>query len=98
MSFDIFPVMQTTLRIDDDLYREAKAEAARQGTTLTRFLEEGLRLRLQGEAIQKPKPYSFPVFSSGVADSRTWEELKLMAEKDELIHYREKLGLQDDSP
>jgi hypothetical protein len=39
--------MQTTLRIDDDLYREAKAEAARQGITLTRFLQEGLRLRLQ---------------------------------------------------
>ena len=39
--------MQTTLRIDDELYREAKAEAARQGVTLTRFLEEGMRLRLQ---------------------------------------------------
>jgi hypothetical protein len=39
--------MQTTLRIDDALHREAKAEAARQGVTLTRFLEDGLRLRLQ---------------------------------------------------
>jgi uncharacterized protein (DUF433 family) len=39
--------MQTTLRIDDELYREAKAEAAREGVTLTRFLEDGLRLRLQ---------------------------------------------------
>ena len=39
--------MQTTLRIDDHLYLDAKAEAAREGVTLTRFLEEGIRLRLE---------------------------------------------------
>jgi hypothetical protein len=89
--------MQTTLRIDDKLFREAKAEAARQGTTLTRFLEEGLRLRLQGKAIQEPKPYLFPVFSTGITDSRTCEEIKQIAENDELIYYRDKLGLQEDS-
>ena len=38
--------MQTTLRIDDKTYREAKAEAARQGMTLTRFIEESLRQSL----------------------------------------------------
>jgi hypothetical protein len=35
--------MQTTLRIDDETYREAKAEAARRGLTLTRFIEDALR-------------------------------------------------------
>lgn len=35
--------MQTTLRINDALYREAKAEAARLGITLTRFIEDALR-------------------------------------------------------
>jgi antitoxin component of RelBE/YafQ-DinJ toxin-antitoxin module len=35
--------MQTTLRIDDAIYREAKAEAARLGITLTHFIEEALR-------------------------------------------------------
>jgi antitoxin component of RelBE/YafQ-DinJ toxin-antitoxin module len=35
--------VQTTLRIDDAIYREAKAEAARLGMTLTRFIEEALR-------------------------------------------------------
>ena len=35
--------MQTTLRIDDAIYREAKAEAARLGITLTAFIEEALR-------------------------------------------------------
>lgn len=39
--------MQTTLRIDDAIYREAKAEAAREGITLTRFIEEALRLRIE---------------------------------------------------
>lgn len=38
--------MQTTLRIDDTTYREAKAEAARRGVTLTRFIEEALRERI----------------------------------------------------
>jgi len=38
--------MQTTLRIDDETYREAKAEAARRGVTLTRFIEEALRQRI----------------------------------------------------
>ena len=34
--------MQTTLRIDDDIFREAKAEAARAGVTLTKFIEDAL--------------------------------------------------------
>ena len=34
--------MQTTLRIDDKIYREAKAEAARQGRTITQFIEDAL--------------------------------------------------------
>jgi len=39
--------MKTTLDIRDDLLRRAKAEAARQGKTLTRMIEEGLALRLR---------------------------------------------------
>jgi hypothetical protein len=42
--------MQTTLRIDDTIYREAKAEAAREGMTLTRFIEEALSQRLRQPA------------------------------------------------
>ena len=38
--------MQTTLRIDDATYRAAKAEAARLGITITRFIEDSLRQRL----------------------------------------------------
>jgi antitoxin component of RelBE/YafQ-DinJ toxin-antitoxin module len=35
--------MQTTLRIDDSIYREAKADAANRGITLTRYIEEALK-------------------------------------------------------
>jgi hypothetical protein len=38
--------MQTTLRINDAVYRDAKAEAARRGITLTRFIEDALRERI----------------------------------------------------
>jgi len=38
--------MQTTLRIDDEIYREAKAEAARAGMTLTRYIQEALKAYL----------------------------------------------------
>jgi hypothetical protein len=35
--------MQTTLRLDDELYRRAKAAAAERGTSLTRLVEEAIR-------------------------------------------------------
>jgi len=38
--------MQTALWIDDDIYRESKAEAARRGLTLARFIEDALRAQL----------------------------------------------------
>ena len=49
--------MQTTLRIDDATYRKSKAEAARCGMTITRFLEEALRQKIdssRGEAHSPP--------------------------------------------
>ncbi len=38
--------MKTTLDIDDVLLRNAKVLAAQQGSSLTRLIEDGLRLRL----------------------------------------------------
>ena len=38
--------MRTTLRLDDELYRQAKARAATLGMSLTKFLEEAIRERL----------------------------------------------------
>jgi hypothetical protein len=42
--------MQTTLRLDDELFRKAKAEAAAQGISLTRFVEEAVREHLDKPA------------------------------------------------
>lgn len=42
--------MQTTLRLDDELYRRAKAAAAEQGMSLTRLVEEAIRERLNRPA------------------------------------------------
>lgn len=47
--------MKTTLDLNDDLVLEAKALAARRRTSLTRLVEEGLRLRLS--AARQPAPH-----------------------------------------
>jgi len=39
--------MKTTIEVPDDLYRQAKAEAALRGRKLKDLIEEGLRLVLE---------------------------------------------------
>jgi len=41
--------MKTTLDIDDELLARAKALSARERKSVTRLIEEGLRLRLRGQ-------------------------------------------------
>lgn len=67
--------MQTTLRIDENLYREAKAEAARAGVSLTRFLEECLRSRLETGVSQSGAPHGFRTYAGEKADPLTWDEI-----------------------
>ena len=38
--------MKTTLNLNDQVLRQAKGRAARDGITLTRFVEDALRARL----------------------------------------------------
>jgi hypothetical protein len=84
--------MQTTLRIDDQLYRAAKAEAAREGVTLTRFLEEGLRLRLrQASAETAPTP-SFRVYEPRTACLLSDQEIQRIAAESQEEHDMAKLG------
>jgi Ribbon-helix-helix protein, copG family len=40
--------MRTTVRLDEGLLRQVKAEAARRGETVTALIERGLRLILSG--------------------------------------------------
>jgi hypothetical protein len=39
--------MRTTIRLDDDLYREVKAQAALEGRTVGEVIEDALRFRRQ---------------------------------------------------
>lgn len=43
--------MQTTLRLDDEIYRRAKAQAAAQGISLTKLVEKAVQ-----ELLEKPSP------------------------------------------
>ena len=55
--------MKTTLDLNDHLLANAKALAARQRTSLTRLIEEGLQLRLRVEAAGPAKARTrLPVF------------------------------------
>ncbi|MEN9535193.1 MAG: hypothetical protein RIR37_466 [Verrucomicrobiota bacterium] len=86
--------MQTTLRIDDQLYREAKAEAARAGLTLTRFLEEGLRLRLSKKVSAPTPPHFFRTYAANTPDSRSWEEIRKVADEEQEAYDLAKIGLR----
>ena len=48
--------MKTTVEVPDDLYRQAKAEAALRGRKLKDLIEEGLRLVLEASRKNRRKP------------------------------------------
>ena len=48
--------MRTTVRLDDGLLRQVKAEAARRGETVTALIERGLRLILSGSHHVRRRP------------------------------------------
>jgi hypothetical protein len=53
--------MKTTLDLNDALLSRAKALAARQHTSLTRLIEEGLQLRLRAQRT-RAKQVDLPVY------------------------------------
>ncbi|WP_341643750.1 DUF6364 family protein [Thauera sp. SDU_THAU2] len=75
--------MRTTLDIDDNLLKQAKQLAAREHTSLTRLIEEGLAARLRAAA--KPgnsgKHIHLPVFAgqgglqSAIQDARSHQAI-----------------------
>jgi hypothetical protein len=66
-----------TLRLDDALYREAKVEAARQGITVTRFIEQALRARLRrARPARRHEGIELPTFDAGAGFPFSPQELK----------------------
>jgi hypothetical protein len=63
--------MKTTIEVPDDLYRQAKAEAALRGRKLKDLVEEGLRLALNtpSEPSARPSLAELMKDAMGVVDS-----------------------------
>lgn len=59
-------IVRTTIRLDEEVLREAKALAARRGRTLTALIEDGLREQLR-RAEQSPLrgKVELPTWSGG---------------------------------
>jgi len=50
--------MKTTLEIPDDIYRELKVKAAREGVTLTKLIVAALRRPVEAEGRPSPRALS----------------------------------------
>ncbi|MBZ0168106.1 hypothetical protein MELA_02347 [Candidatus Methylomirabilis lanthanidiphila] len=63
--------MKTTIELSDDLYRQAKAEAALRGRKLRELVEEGLRLVIQSPRNRATRPTLRELMKNacGVVDS-----------------------------
>jgi len=72
--------MKTTIDISDDLARQAKELAKREGTTLRAVIEQGLRLKL--EQARDAQPYRLPdksIDGRGLQAEfrdKSWEEIR----------------------
>jgi hypothetical protein len=59
--------MRTTIRLDDDLLREAKRVASETDRTLTELVEDALRETLaRRRSAARRKPVELPTFKGGV--------------------------------
>ena len=74
--------MQTTLRIDDEVYRRAKTKASELGLSLTRFFEEAVEERLGRLEGSQKRQVRLP--TSGTGPAMTDEELRQRIETAEL--------------
>ncbi len=80
--------MRTTIRMDDDLLRQAKEHAARTGTTLTRVIEDAVRQLLARRRVKQVRePVRLPTFCGeglqpGVDLDDTASLVELMDERD----------------
>lgn len=74
--------MRTTINLDDHLFREAKATAAREGRTLTELFEQALRDALAARSTAPPtrRKVTLPSFTprpgfEGLQPGYTWGNL-----------------------
>ena len=67
--------MRTTVQLDDDVFRQAKAAAAAAGITLSRLIEDSLRENLQRvHASEKTRARRFRMVAFGQRERRVAHE------------------------
>lgn len=85
-------VERTTVRLPDELLRRAKQKAARDATTLTALIEEGLRRVVEDPPSDATRPRVMPRVSTatgGLAPGYDWERLaKQTEEEDDVVRLR----------
>ena len=57
--------MRTTITIDDGLLEHLKQRAARRGTTVSRLIEESVRLAQRAPSSPPPEPFELVTFGRG---------------------------------
>jgi plasmid stability protein len=57
--------MRTTIRLDDSLLRDAKAQAARAGRSLNDFIEDAVRVAVSASHVPAVAAVELPVFRGG---------------------------------
>ena len=65
--------MQTTLRINDEVYRRAKAKSGELGLSITRFFEEAIQERL--EKLEKRSSGKISLLVSSISGSPMSEKM-----------------------
>lgn len=81
--------MQTTLRVEDDLYKEAKICAVREGISLSQLLNQALRQRVSGTPYRSTQKVSLPIFkkeNDPSQDDLSPEKIKSMLNESDLEH------------
>lgn len=88
--------MRTTLDLNDDLLARAKAEAARQRTSLTRLIERGLAHEIANGAAppEPPRSFGWKVFGDAAATPLDPAELAARIAADDERWARKQAGLE----
>ena len=81
--------MRTTITIDEELLGELKERAAREGTTVSRLIEESLRLALRQHAVGDPgQPFKLVTFGKdGHFTSLDVDRGSVLIEQDDVARY-----------
>lgn len=84
--------MRTTLRLDDELLDQLKAQAVREGISVTRLLNRALKAGLQARRPRRPQAvYRERVHSMGTPRVALDRALALAAAMEDEEHVREML-------